>query len=71
MSLSDDNIPLLQFKRELLGGFIRWIEESDLDEFELVEGAAGTINEFMNEDVVSFEPDDILLDGIDDGPEAA
>ena len=71
--LSNDGIPILQFKRELLGVFMRWLEESDIEEYEMIEATHDLMGEFLNEETVDFIPDDPLQDRMNenDDPECA
>tara|TARA_R100000808_G_scaffold23045_1_gene50663 strand:- start:467 stop:658 length:192 start_codon:yes stop_codon:yes gene_type:complete len=52
-----DQGPLQKFSTELLGVFIRWEEESDLDELDMAEAAVVVINRFLNSETLIFEPD--------------
>ena len=52
-----DQGPLHKFSTELLGVFIRWEEESDLDELDMAEAAVVVINRFLNSETLIFEPD--------------
>ena len=52
-----DKPPELMFAEELLGVFIRWSDESDLEPLEMAQTAAVVINNFCNEDAIEFEPD--------------
>ena len=52
-----DQGPLQKFSTELLGVFIRWEEESDLDELDMAEAAVEVINRFLNSETLIFEPD--------------
>ena len=39
----------------------RWIEESDLEDVEMAEAAAKVISDWLDEEVLTFEPDDDML----------
>jgi hypothetical protein len=54
--MDDDDTAVLKFQNELLGVFLRWLEESDLDDMQLLEAAVAMMNKF-GDDVVTFEPD--------------
>lgn len=47
-----------QFKSVIRSSFNRWFEESDLDSQELAETALEAINEWLDEDIIDFKPDD-------------
>ena len=61
-----DKDPILKFANELLTVFHRWAEESDLDPLEMAEAAVTVINNFCNEDAIDFEPDQQMLDDIEE-----
>ena len=44
------------FQNEVLAVFLRWSEESDLTDMELLESAVALMNRFAD-DAVTFEPD--------------
>ncbi len=67
--IEPDKPPVLMFAEELLGVFIRWSDESDLDPLEMAEAAAAVINNFCDDDAIEFEPDPQLLDDIDNQEE--
>lgn len=48
--------PAVQFERELSSVFVRWWEESDLDETDMAEIALGVIERFCDT-TVEFESD--------------
>ena len=56
-----DKAPILKFANELMGVFVRWSEESDLHALDMAEAAAVVINNFCNEETITFEPDEDLL----------
>ena len=56
----------IQFSNELLAVFVRWQEESDLTPLEMAEVAAIVINNFCNEETIEFEPDQDLIDRLDE-----
>lgn len=57
-----DKPPILKFSEELLGVFIRWGEESDLDSMEMAEAATVVVNSFCDAEAMEFEPDPEFLD---------
>ena len=62
-----NNVPAeVQFSNELLNVFVRWSEESDLDEYQMAEIAAIVINNFCGDIAIEFEPDQQMLDDIED-----
>ena len=50
--------PNEQFSTEVRALMNRWTEESDLDDLELAETAAKTINDWLAEDFMVFETDE-------------
>lgn len=58
--------PALMFSEELLGVFVRWSEESELDPLDMAEAAVAVINNFCNEPVMDFEPDAEFMEELDD-----
>ena len=58
--------PIMMFANELLMVFHRWSEESDLAPLEMAEAAASVINNFCNEDTIEFEPDQDMLDKMEE-----
>ena len=64
-----DKEPLLKFANELLIVFIRWSEESALDELDMAEAAVTVINNFCNEETINFEPDSDFLGRAHEDPE--
>ena len=66
-----ENTPAeIQFSTELLSVFIRWHKESDLTSLEMAEVATIVINNFCDQATVEFEPDQDLIDGLDDEEDA-
>lgn len=57
---------VLKFKTEVLSVFRRWMEESDLEDMQMVEAVVEVINEFCQEDAVQFEPDPDFLDKLEE-----
>jgi hypothetical protein len=55
-----------QFKTELRSHFLRWEEESDLDSVAMCHLAVEFLNEYMEEPVVEFEPDQDFKDALND-----
>lgn len=47
-----------QFKSVIRSSLNRWFEESDLDSQELAETALEAIDEWLDEDIVDFKPDE-------------
>ena len=50
--------PELQFKNEVKAVIHRWLEESDLNDFDMVQLTVDALNDFLGERVISFDPDD-------------
>tara|TARA_Y100000310_G_scaffold225144_1_gene227159 strand:+ start:885 stop:1097 length:213 start_codon:yes stop_codon:yes gene_type:complete len=66
-----DKPPVLMFAEELLGVFIRWSDESDLEPLEMAEAAAAVINNFCDDDdAIVFDADPQLLDDIEEQEDA-
>ena len=65
MSKDKDIGPGKKFEHELSAVFVRWWEESDLDELEMSHLAIGVIERFCDTSV-EFEPDQEFLDEIGD-----
>ena len=63
--MSKDIGPGKKFEHELSAVFVRWWEESDLDELEMSHIAIGVIERFCDTSV-EFEPDQEFLDEIGD-----
>ncbi len=55
MSIDDRGTAILKFKSEFLGLLRRWLEESDLEDMELVAAAVDLMNEYCDEGSVEFE----------------
>ena len=47
-----------QFKSVIRSSLNRWFEESDLDSQELAETALEAIDEWLDEEIVGFEPEE-------------
>ncbi|BAQ84577.1 hypothetical protein [uncultured Mediterranean phage uvMED] len=47
-----------QFENEVKANLNRWFEESDLDVEELAESALKAIDDWLDEEVVDFTPDE-------------
>ena len=47
-----------QFKSVIRSSLNRWFEEADLDSQELAENALEAIDEWLDEDIVDFKPDE-------------
>ena len=56
-----DNPPLLKFQDELLAVFMRWFEESDLDEYAMEQAALAAIDQFCGK-TLDFDPDPDFFD---------
>ena len=54
--MDDEETTILKFQNELLQVFLRWLEESDLDDMQLLEAAVAMMNKFTDT-IVTFEPD--------------
>jgi len=66
-----DNTPAeIQFSNELLSVFVRWQEESDLTPLEMAEVATIVINNFCDQETIEFEPDQGLIDKLDEEEDA-
>jgi|19_taG_2_1085344.scaffolds.fasta_scaffold14797_3 hypothetical protein len=62
--MTTEKSPVDKFGVEVRALLNRWTEESDLDVMDMAEAAAGVINEWIDEDVVTFEADeDFFGDG--------
>ena len=55
MTIDDRHTALLKIKSEFLGLLRRWLEESDLEDMELVEGAVELMNEYCQRGSIEFE----------------
>ena len=66
--MDNEEQAILKFQNELLSVFMRWLEESDLDDMQLLEAAVAMMNKF-GDDVVTFEPDPQMFfeEGDEDG----
>ena len=68
MTIDDDfHSPPLEeqtqkFKNAMLSLFMRWYEESDLDDEMMGEASIETLNKFFGEGTVEFEGDEDLLE---------
>ena len=47
-----------QFESVIRSDLNRWFEESDLDESELAAAAVRAIEDWLDEEVIDFEPDE-------------
>ena len=54
--------PIEKFSFEVRAMLNRWLEESDLEDLDLAEAAAKTINDWLDEEVVTFKADDDFLE---------
>ena len=63
--MDDRATAVLKFKREFLGLLRRWLEESDLEDMELVSAAVDLMNEYCQRGAIEFAPDR----GFTDNPE--
>ena len=55
--MDDRATAVLKFKREFLGLLRRWLEESDLEDMELVSAAVDLMNEYCQRGAIEFAPD--------------
>ena len=54
-----DTAPKEKFKNELRSVYTRWLEESDLDEQDMLEATSELIDEdFEEQEFIEFEPED-------------
>ena len=54
-----DTAPKEKFKNELRSVYKRWLEESDLDEQDMLEATSELIDEdFEEQEFIEFEPED-------------
>jgi len=56
-----EKTPAEKFSFEVRALLNRWLEESDLEDLDLAEAAAKTINDWLDEEAVIFEADEDLL----------
>ena len=63
--MTQDLGPAQKFERELASVFVRWWEESDLDDHEMAEIALAVTDRFCSTDI-EFESDQEFLDEIGD-----
>ena len=61
MTSRTSKTPLEKFSVEVRAVLDRWIEESDLEDVEMAEAAAKVISDWLDEEVLTFEPDDDML----------
>ena len=69
MTLADDSEHSLKFKSALLGLMRRWLEESDLNVYQMAEASVDVINKVCGEDAIDFEPDQEFIDEINESEE--
>ena len=55
--MDDRATAVLKFKREFLGLLRRWLEESDLEDMELVSAAVDLMNAYCERGAIEFAPD--------------
>ena len=55
MTFDSREVAVLKFKREFLGLLRRWLEESDLEDMELVEATVDLMNEYCERGSVEFD----------------
>jgi len=61
MTSRTSKTPIGKFSVEVRAVLDRWIEESDLEDVEMAEAAAKVISDWLDEEVLTFEPDDDML----------
>ena len=61
MTSRTSKTPLEKFSVEVRAVRDRGIEESDLEDVEMAEAAAKVISDWLDEEVLTFEPDDDML----------
>ena len=54
--MDSDEVAIKKFQSELLSVFLRWLEESDLQDLQLLEAAVALMNKF-SDNALTFEPD--------------
>ena len=55
--MDDREVAVLKFQNEFLGLLRRWLEESDLEDMDLLNAAVSLMNEYCQEGGVEFSPD--------------
>ena len=68
-SKSNDEKATIMFKTEILAVFNRWLDESDLDVLQMAEASVSVINKVCGEDAIDFEPDQDMVDKLDELPD--
>ena len=56
--MDDDATAVLKFKSEFLGLLRRWLEESDLEDLDLLNAAVSLMNDYCQEGGVEFSSPD-------------
>ena len=69
MTLADDSEQVLKFKDALLNLMKRWLEESDLDVYQMAEASVDVINKVCGDNAIDFEPDQEFIDEINESEE--
>ena len=69
MTLADDSEQERKFKSALLGLMRRWLEESDLNVYQMAEASVDVINKICGDNAIDFEPDQEFLDEINESEE--
>ena len=55
--MDDGATAILKFKSEFLGLLRRWLEESDLEDMDLLNAAVSLMNDYCQDGGVEFAPD--------------
>ena len=69
MPLAADSEQALQFKDALLNLMKRWLQESDLNVYQMAEASVDVINKICGDNAIDFEPDQEFLDEINESEE--
>ena len=69
MTLADDSEQALKFKDALLSLMKRWLQESDLNVYQMAEASVDVINKICGDNAIDFEPDQEFLDEINESEE--
>lgn len=66
--MDSEEIAIKKFQKELLSVFLRWLEESDLEDMQLLQAAVALMNKF-SDNAVTFEPDPSMFFNDEEGEE--